>query len=339
MSLLDSNNIRYSGTQTNDEERDYLDAVVDTSPTERPVLALMARAPKATNPLQHEWQLYYRARPTSVANAAGEGTDFTFSSTAERPFLRNRTGIITKSVAVSNSHMASALVGISDPLDFERFQLGEEIANELEYAVIQQTIDVDSTGPNTSTAGTKRKAGGLEDQIVSSAANDGAYVLSGTVAANARAVNTSAGTLTSADIEDAYNTMTDRGGNPNGSKILLARRNVLKAIRDIYSPITGSANILRRDFGKGDQTMVNLVVEAIETAAGLLYAVASPDVDADSLIVWDPEFFQYVPFRDLQFYDAPTGLGDWEGTSGLVEYTTRLLAPNTAFRLHTLTLV
>lgn len=337
MSLLDSNNARYSGTQTNDEERDVVDSIVDYSPVEVPTLALASRGPRILNPLQIEWQIDYTGRPSTGGMAAGEGEDYTFSSTATRPFLFNRTGISRKSVAVTGSHLASSIVGITDPLDYERFKLGRDLTVQLNRDVVQQAIDIDSTGPNTSSIGTKRKAGGLEDQIIESAAGNATYVLSGTVTANARAQNTSGATLTSSDIENALITCTDRGGNPNLRKVLTAPRAVLALIRNIYSPVPASnLAIYRRDFGRQDQRLVDITIDVIQTIGGEVWLVPEQDVDASSLIMWDPEYFQIRLLRDIQFQDAPKGLGDWEGTTALVEYSTALTAPATAIRLHTL---
>lgn len=336
MSLLDSNNIRYSGTQTNDEDRDVLDEIVDYSPVETPTLALASRGPRIKNPLQIEHQMDYTARPSAGGMAAGEGEDYSFSTTATRPFLYNRTGINRKSVAVSGSHMASSLVGITDPLEYEAYKASRDLIVQLNVDVVQQAIDVDSSGPNTSSAGTKRKAGGLEEQIISSAANDGKYVLSGTVPANARSVNTNAGTLTSSDIEDALITNTNNGGNPNGMKVMTGPRASLKLVRNLYSPVPASSLVVyRRDFGRMDQKAVDLTIDLIETIGGMVFLVPDQDYDASSLVMWDPEFFEIRLLRDVQLSRAPEGLGDWSGTTALVEYSTMLKAPGTAIRLHT----
>lgn len=337
MGLLDSNAIRYTGTQTNDEVRDVTDVLTDYSPIETPTLALASRGPRIQNPLQIEHQMDYTGRPSTGGMAAGEGEDYTFSSTATRPFLFNRTGISRISKAVSGSSMAASHVGITDPLDYERFKAGRDLIVQLNRDVVQQAIDVDSTGPNTSSVGTKRKAGGLEDQIIEHAAGNSTYVLSGSVTANARPANTSAGTLTSSDIEDHLITSTDQGRNPNGQKVLTAPRAVLKLVRNIYSPVPASnLAIYRRDFGRNDQKLVDITIDIIDTIGGTVYLVAEPDVDASSLLLWDPEYFQIRLLRDVQFDDAPTGLGDWKGTTALVEYSTMLTAPGTAGRLHTL---
>lgn len=338
MGVIDNNNIRYSGTQTNDEERDVVDAIVDYSPIETPTLALASRGPRITNPIQTEWQLDYTGRPSTGGMAAGEGSDYDFTATATRNFLFNRTGISRISKAVSGSHMASGLVGISDPLEYERFKAGRDLIVQLNRDVVQQAIDVDSTGPNTSSAGTKRKAGGLEDQIIEHAAGNTTYILSGgALTANARSINSSGGTLTSSDIEDNLITITDRGGNPNGMKILSAPRATLKLVRNLYSPVPASnLAIYRRDFGRMDQKAVDITIDVVDTIGGTVFLVAEPDHDASSLVMWDPEYFQIRLLRDVQFDDAPTGLGDWKGTTALVEYSTALTAPGTAIRLHTL---
>lgn len=337
MSLLDDENIRYSGTQTNDEDRDVLDSIVDYSPAETSTLSLASRGPRILNPIQIEAQMDYTARPTVGLMAAGEGDDYSFSSTATRVFLKNRTGINKKSVAVSGSHMASSIVGITDPLEYEAYKVGRDLIVQLNVDVVQQAIDIDSFGPNSGSIGNKRKAGGLEDQIIEHAAGNTTYVLSGTVATNARSVNTSAATLTSSDIEDALITNTNNGGNPNKSKIMSGTLASLKLVRNLYSPVPASNLVLyRRDFGRMDQRAVDLTIDVIETMGGTIYLVPDQDFDASSLVMWDPEFFQIRLLRDVQFSRAPEGLGDWSGTTGLVEYSTMLTAPATAIRLHTL---
>lgn len=325
-------------TQTNDENRDVTDDIVDYSPAETVTLALASRGPRILNPLQIEQQMDYTARPSTGGMAASEGDDYEFSGTATRPFLKNRTGISRISKAVTGSHMASSLVGISDPLEYERFKAGRDLIVQLNRDVVQQAIDIDSDGtPNTSSIGTKRKAGGLEDQIIESAAGNSTYVLSGTVPANARSQNISSGTLTSSDLEDALITCSDRGGNPNGTKILMGPRASLKLVRNIYSPVPASnLAIYRRDFGRQDQRLVDITIDVIDTIGGSLFLVPEVDMDSASLIAWDPEFFQIRLLRDVQFDDAPTGLGDWKGTTALVEYSTMLTAPGTAVRFHTL---
>lgn len=335
MSVIASTAIRYTGTQTGDEKEDVLDQLTEQSPWETPVLALVDRAERATDPNGHKWPLEaYFARPTSASSRiAGEGQDATYSTTETRPVWFNRTVILQEARAVSGSTQASSIHGVTSEYDHQMALASKLLLRDFEYLLINGTLDVDSLGPNTGSDGNKRKMGGLISQITSYSSHAAVGSLSG----GAIPGNYDAGTapLTNADIEGNLETVTDNGGNPSGSHLLIAKRNILRQIRDIYAPFSSTFSVWRRNFGTDSQTSIDLRLHQIETSSGTLWLHASQDVPANTFLAFDPSTFQYVPYRDLEYTELAK-VGDSDGFMVLMEGTCRLLQPNSAWRVHSI---
>lgn len=333
MSVIASTNIRYTGTQAGDEKEDVLDRLTEQSPWETPVLALVDRAERATDPLAHKWPLEaYYARPTATpSRIVGEGTDATYAVTETRPVWQNRTVILQEARAVSGSTQASMIHGVTNEYDHQVAVATKLVLRDFEWLLVNGAIDVDSLGPNTGSDGNKRKMGGLKDQIV----NYANYAVVGSLTGGAIPTNASAGTVfNNADIEGNLETVADNGGNPSGSHLVIAKRNICRKIRDIYAPFSSTFSVWRRNFGNDTQTSIDLRLHQIETSSGILWLHASQDVPANEFLAFDPSLFQYVPYRDLA-YTKLAKVGDSDGFLVLMEGTCRLLQPNSAWRVHT----
>lgn len=324
---------RYTGTQANDEALSFVDEITNLWPDETPFLASLARGQRVGDPRNHQWQIDYTGRTASVGALPnkGEGADASPSATRTRPVLFNRTSILGYDWSVTGSQEASTLRGIDSEQAYQTTEYSKKLVSDLELACVQSTIDVDSVGPNSGSAGNWRKMGGLKNFIGSYSS----FYVTGTLATTNEqpyaADIVSDGAFDSTDIVTAHRTIASRSGARN--LYAIAPGAVRDLIDTMFAPNASSTSIFRKDFGMGTETSINLVVDAVKTAYGTIFFMWSLAAPTGEVLLYDPQYTQYAPFRDLFVKDLAV-IGDDFKRMARVEGSMVYKAPNTLGRLY-----
>ena len=170
-------------------KEDLSDIIKNISPTDTPLYsAFGSTKATATN---HEWIEESLADPT--ANAAVEGADITASAGSARSRKGNYTQIFIKAYGVSGTQEAVLKAGIKSEIARRMANAMKEIANDVEYAYVNNTAKV---AGNASTA---RQLGGVDALVTTNVLANGG---------TARA-------LTEALFNDAVEAAWSKGGKPD----------------------------------------------------------------------------------------------------------------------------
>jgi hypothetical protein len=323
---------RYTGTQANDETLSFVDEITNLWPDETPFLASLTRAQKIGDPRNHQWQLDYTGRTASVGALPNkqEGADANPGATRTRPVLFNRTSILGYDWSVTGSQEATALRGIASEQAYQTTEYSKKLVSDMELACVQSSLDVDSEQPNSGSAGNWRKMGGLNHFI----ANYSSYYVTGTLATSNEqpysADIVSDGAFDSTDIVTAHRTIASRSGARN--LYAIAPGAVRDLIDTMFAPNSSTTSIYRRDMGAGTETAINLVVDAVKTAYGTIFFMWSLAAPTGTVLLYDPQYTQYAPFRDLFVKDLAV-IGDDFKRMARVEGSMVYKAPNTVGRL------
>lgn len=324
---------RHTGTQANDEALSFLDEITNLWPDETPFLASLSRGQRVGDPRNHQWQVDYTGRTASAGALPFkvEGSDASPATTRTRPVLFNRTGILGYDWSVTGSQEATRLRGIASEQAYQTTEYSKKAVSDVELACVQSTLDVDSVGPNSGSAGNARKMGGLNDFIQ----NYSNYYVTGTLAtSNERPYSAdigSDGAFDSTDLVTAHSTIASRAGARN--LYAIAPATVRDLIDTMFAPNASATTIYRRDFGMGTETSINLVVDAVKTAYGTIYFMWSLAAPSGTCLMYDPMYVQYAPFRDLFVKDLAV-IGDDFKRMLRVEGSMVYKAPNTLGRLY-----
>jgi len=346
-----------------------LDMVVDTAPMAVPLLAMVNRGANP-NHTKYEWMMDYTgAYPTSTSGLVrGEGDDADPAATDNRTRLYNYTHIWGKAWSVSHTAEIVDHIGINSEFDYQAAKAARKVVRDFNYLLMNSTPVAEAGSPNAS--GDPRKMGGLIDQIKNTGRDwnyaqtstnaysgldyvsaegqiDGVnaklvddwkgYWLAGDGSSNGASNNASAtAPITSALLHTALQTMWQRGGLGNGALQVLANGDLRKKLSDLYAPESGSSGIHRREFGSSASTEVVLPVDVVVTDFGELHLHLDQSVPTDTILGFDPEWFELRPLRDFEVIElAKTG----PSKHGMIEAELgcALLAPNTAFVLDQMT--
>lgn len=332
MAFIGNTSGRWTGTQSRDEKESVLDAVITMAPQQVPLLAAINRGPNPRN-TKYEWVVDYAGgRPSAMTDVAlrGEGADAAPTATRSRTICFNRTGIFGDSFGVTFSQEAQSLHGVESEIGYQSVEHVKDRLVDLEYTILNGTIDVDSlTSPNSGSTGLIRKVGGMLDMV----ANPSSYVDTGSLPTGATAYTASASTtFAEDDINIAMQTCAERGGAPNRSKLVLAGGTVKRKVSQLFAPASGTTSITRRNMGGGAAKTVTLPVDYVETDFGMLEMMWHQDMPSGQLFALDLEFVDLMPLRDFQTYELGLVGSEYkylvEGEFGL-----RWKAFNTGWRL------
>lgn len=332
MAFAGNTNIRYTGTDAFDTRESVHDAIIDMAPMQVPLLAMMTRGETPAG-ITHEWRLDYSgAYPSSMGavRTRGEGEDANPGATAARPAYFNRTHIIGDDWSVSHTEQVVKKFGVASEFDYQAVKHARLVVRDYNFALYNSTIDVDSTGPNTGSAGNKRKMGGLIDLIET----PNSYLVSGSPTAATEALGlaaTASSSLAISDFTTNLQTVWERGGIPNGVQHFMVSGAAKRIMSELFTPTASSTQIFRRNLAVGGKE-VTLPVDVIETDFGFIYVHLDQAVPANKGVGFDPEFFHLNVLRDFETIELAK-LGP--SIPGMVEaeMTCSLLAPNTGWTL------
>ena len=139
---------------------DVMLAVTNISPEDRPFTESIGRK-RATQPI-HQWPEDTLAARGSAATQ--EGATITASTVVAPTRLTNYTEYVTKTWQVTNTEIASKGAGIDDMFMYQRGKRMKELANAIEYDLINSTV---SAGLTTAT----RTMSGMVASITTNVSN------------------------------------------------------------------------------------------------------------------------------------------------------------------------
>lgn len=331
MTLIGDTTARYSGSQTRDTQESVIDALYDTALMSVPAWAMISRGAAPIN-IKHEWVVdhlgSYPSTTTDV-NFVGEGDDAVPAAGDDVVVCFNRTGILGKSWSVTHTQQVVRLHGMESAYDREEDRATRKMLRELYYHMHNGALDVDSLGPNTGSAGQKRKFGGFADFI----ANVSNYYSEGTLGTDAQPTGTAqaATNFAVSDLEGHLETMWNKGGIPNGVIQGCATAATKRIISAAFAPVSTSTTIFRRQVGSDDKKMT-LPVDIIETEVCDIHLHLDPGVASGSVHTFTPEFWEVNVLRDFETIKLAKTGHSMKGSCE-VELTQSFLAPNTVGRL------
>jgi len=136
-----------SGTFTTYQEtilrEDLSDIISEVSPDANPLYTTLPRT-KATQ-RTHEWAEYYISRPTSVTGTI-EGDDASFSDLTATTRRMNKTGIIRRTFAVTDSELESDKVSPKDAYAREMGYAMRRWKNDAEWALLRASLASGDSG-------------------------------------------------------------------------------------------------------------------------------------------------------------------------------------------------
>lgn len=127
---------------------DLADKIYDISPTDTPVMGMMAKT-KASF-VTHEWQTDSLA--SAAANNQLEGDTFTFSTPDATSRLANTTQITYKTVAVSNTSSAVNTAGRVKEMVYQMAKKAKEVKRDMEFVITNNQTPVPQGSASSSTA-------------------------------------------------------------------------------------------------------------------------------------------------------------------------------------------
>lgn len=335
MSVIDNNNASATYGKGYEIAESVMDAIVDTAQTAVPALAMIARGKNPGN-ITYEWIVDYLGSYPDSSGAIqyrGEGEDANASAVDARTRLFNRTSIIGDAWAVTHTEQSVRQYGIADEFDYQAERMLRKLTRQANWDLVNGILDVDSNGPNTGSAGNKRKQGGLKTQITSISNH---YGHSTTLASDAQPTNTAqaASAFAQSDLTGIQSSVWAKGGTPNGGHQVLCGPTVKELFSKSWSSTATSTSIYRRQFGSPEM-MIVLPVDHIVTDFGDLWLHLDPSIASGEAIGFDPEFWELNVLRDWEVIELAK-VGHSQQGSAEIEFTNSLIAPNTAWRLHSI---
>jgi len=331
MALIGDTTARYSGRQTRDTNEDVLDVLFDTALMAVPAYAMIGRG-RAPGNIKIEWVTDYLGTypaTTTDITFVGEGDDAVPALGQDVSVLFNRTGILGKAWSVSHTQEAVRLYGVESAYDREEDRRVRQLLREVYWHMHNGALDVDSNGPNSGSAGNKRKFGGFADFCT----NFANYVSQTTLATGNKPTSTAqaATAFAASDLTGHLETMWNLGGIPNGVIQGCATAASKRIISSVFAPTSTSNTIYRREFGNQDK-MITLPVDIVQTEVCDIHLHLDPGVASGSLHTFTPEFWETNMLREFEVIELAKTGHSMKG-SAEVEMTQSFLAPNTFGKL------
>lgn len=140
----------YNGV--NEMRESLLDIMREVSPNEdNYFMSNLGKAPAATQ-TNHEWNLYYEARPTSVT-AKIEGAATTYGDLTAETRSNNRTAIVEEPIRLSRTKASIAMVTGEDALGKEKERALKRLKAQMEYLTVNGVVAAGSSGVARGMAG------------------------------------------------------------------------------------------------------------------------------------------------------------------------------------------
>jgi len=341
MSVIGNVNAFHSNQLTGQprhQKLDVMDSIIDIAPYDTPLLATIGRGQVPMDRVVHWVSDYGGQQPTTMTDVSSrnEGDDATASAITSRCFYKNYLHIIGDAKSVTHTQALLQQWGIEDEYYNQQERLAKKLLTQVNYAIMNSTIDEQSVGPNSS--GNERNMGGLRDQIITPAS----YIANGSQRTGEAAYDNhidAAGGLTTAHMNTALSSMWTNGGVDGGIVHALANSGVKEIVSELFAPVSGTSGIQRRNFGSDDRS-IDMVVDVVKSEYCDVHLMldrtvkdsaqgASDLLDTGDLLFFNPAWVELRVLQDLNVTDlAKVGsswqfLMEWEGTICLV-------APNTA---------
>lgn len=152
---------------------DLSDVIYLISPTETPLLSMIAGKGKATNTL-HQWQTDALAANVTT-NAQLEGADLSSVDAAAYTYMcKNTVQLSYKAFGVSTTQRAVNPAGRKDELAYQSMKKSKELKRDMESSAC--SVAARSTNPSTTSA---RKSRGLENFLVTNSIGGTSYANAG----------------------------------------------------------------------------------------------------------------------------------------------------------------
>jgi len=270
---------------------DLSDIIKNISPEDTPIYST-AGDTKATG-TYHEWIEEELASPG--ANAQVEGDDITAAASSHRTRVGNYTQVMWKAYGVTGTQEAVNKAGIKSQIARDMTLAMKEIANDVEYAYVNNASKV------AGGAITARELGGVSALVTTN-------------------VNGNAGTprgLTETLFNDTIETCWTNGGKPDTS--IVSGKNK----RNISSTFTGVANSsVNIDASK---STIKAGVTFYESDFGVIKIVASTKMADSDIFFLQTNMFRNAKLRDFKKKELPVS-GDRTEQAIIGELTLECLA-------------
>jgi hypothetical protein len=278
---------------------DLADIIYNIAPTETPFMSNIGKG--SSKGTYHEWQVDDLA--AAADNFVAEGADAAAAVSNATTRVGNYTQISSKTVSVSGSNDAADSAGRASEMAYQLAKKGMELKRDMEVAF----VGVDKASVAGS-AGTPRQLASATSWIATNT-NLGA----GGSASNGLGTNVyTAGTdrdFTEAMLTDVIEKCWVSGGAPT---IIMANAFQKRKITAFTGNATKFKNV-------DDKKVVN-AVDVYVSDYGELSVVPNRFMQADSVLVIQPDMWSVDTYRDFQTFDLAK-VGDSEQKQLLAEYT------------------
>lgn len=300
---------------------DLSDMIYDISPVDTPFMSNVKRG-KATS-VKHEWQTDALDSATS-ANSVIEGADAVTDTATPTVRLANYTQISSKVPRVTGTQDAVNSAGRRKELSYQIAKRGRELKRDIEKTLCKKTAG--TVGSRTTAQSLAGIGAWLWTNEITTATGSTVVVTSGMPTTDP--VDSTAATLTEANLKACIKACWEQGGEPNmvlvgghNKQLISAFGGIATQYRDNPqvgpATIIGAADIYVSDFGT-----VNIVPSRF-TALDNCYVLDSS--------TWSVDYLRPIKQTNL----AKTG--DSERRQLLAEYTLKCESPAANGKVHTTT--
>lgn len=221
----------------------------------------------------HEWQT--DTLSTGSSNAFIEGADYTFAIPGARTRVGNYTQIFNKTLEVSYTQDAVSVAGVSSEFQFQLKKRMQEIATDIEKALITGT-------GNSGASGTARTLKGFLSYIATNAETG---------------TGTAAHYLTETLFNNLLQTIWSAGGRPDTVHVNGFQKRQISAF--------STPNQRYIQMGQGDDALKN-TVSIYESDFGRLRVELNPFMDTDKTLVIQKDMWAIAMLRGIQTYEVPS---------------------------------
>ena len=282
---------------------DLADVIYNISPMDTPFSSGIAH--NAASAKTHEWQTDELA--VAGANARIEGDDATTTASSPTVRLNNQTQISDKVPRVTGSQRAVDSAGRGDELDYQVLLKGNELKNDMEFALLQNGAKV------VGSSSAARVLAGVTAWIATNEANVG--VGGSAPAGDGTDVRTN-GTqtvLTEADLKLVLQGCWDEGGKPD--MIMTGSFN-----KQAMSAFVGGGTSGPAQRTVGNETTINAAFDVYVSDFGSLKVVPNRFMRARDMLVLEMNLWAMSTLRS--FEETPLAkTGDSDRCQLLSEYT------------------
>lgn len=263
---------------TTGEAEDVLDQIFNVSPVDTPTISMAADAPASAR-LVEALEDSLRA---AAANAAVEGAAAAFSTPTPPVVLTNHTQIFDETAEVSGTMEAVRLYGRDGAMAYELARKYEELANDMEFAVVGSGRQAGTAGAS----GTARQMTCLQAQLDSNVVVDAA-----TFAAGPAAISTIA-ELEQCMLE-AHKETDTLGGRPR----------YLQVPQEHALSVAGFANVSARTRQIANERVIVNTIDLYVSPFGELDVIKNRNLDPECLLLMDPAYAQNRILRATTDYE------------------------------------